>query len=59
MCGADIPPEDRRYVKYYPELDPALLCYDVLDSRRERRRTERPKQNTLVNNEALLLIMAI
>ena len=49
MCGADIPPEDRRYVKYYPELDPALLCYDVLDSRRERRRTERPKQNTLVN----------
>ena len=34
MCGGEIPPEERRFVKLYPQLDPSLLSLEVLDARR-------------------------
>ena len=47
VCGADIPPEDRGFVRLFPQLDPRLLSSDVLDERRarlkEKKKLERPK----------------
>ena len=44
MCGREVPPEERKFVKLYPHLDPALLSYEVLDARRlELRRREKAR----------------
>jgi len=47
VCGADIPPEDRGFVRLFPVLDQRLLSSDILDARKirlkEKKKQERPK----------------
>ena len=52
VCGTDIPPEDRRFVRLFPDFDDSLLCYDTLDARRakERKKTEKIKHNQVLLN---------
>merc|ERR1719367_2430448 len=45
VCGSDIPPEDRKFVRLYPELDQSLLSYDVMDARKEKKRPDKNRHN--------------
>merc|ERR1711953_388068 len=36
VCGGEIPQEERRFVSLYPQLDPSLLSYEVLDTIKTR-----------------------
>jgi len=44
VCGVDIKPEERRFVRLYPDMDPQLISSDVLDSRKaETKEKKKPK----------------
>eukprot|EP00092_Neocalanus_flemingeri_P002509 GFUD01002685.1.p1 GENE.GFUD01002685.1~~GFUD01002685.1.p1 ORF type:complete len:189 (+),score=53.02 GFUD01002685.1:67-633(+) len=44
VCGMDILPEERRFVRLFPDMDPKLISSDVLDSRKaETKEKKKPK----------------
>lgn len=43
VCGVDVPPEDRDFVRLYPHLDPMLVSREEVDATKGRFRKKREK----------------